>query len=616
MNSRLAHRGPDSEGHVTRDGVALAMRRLAIIDLHTGDQPIITANGDVAVILNGEIYNFRELREDLQRAGCAFRTRSDTEVVALGYLKYGAGVVDRLKGMFAFALHDRRSGKLLLARDRFGEKPLYYHHRDSTLIFASEMRALLAWPELPRRLNREAFGQFLRLGYTPSPTTLVENIQELPPGCFLEWDAGAVKVSRYYTPDYTPAPELGTADVAIPLVREALKTAVGRQMVSDVPIGALLSGGIDSSAVVAMMQQHSDRPVSTFTVRFSDADYDESAVAREVARHLGTDHHEISIDDNAFQPDDLWRIVEHVGQPFADSSAIPMYVISRSVREHVKVCLTGDGGDEMFAGYPIFNWASQVDRVARVPRPLRRAAGIGLAIARHTPGLRNARFPRQATRALGAADEPSSRRLAAIDTLFLPSELRRLIGDRETLDAARDSLGIVSELPDESAGWTTLRRRMYQSVSQRLTQDMLVKVDRMGMAASLELRAPMLDPDLAALSMRLPDSTLISGGLQKRVLREAVRELLPDIVFTHPKTGFSIPLHRFVNQKYRDTVTELLETPGDVMSLLNLPEVARIAKRGLARQADRADISVYRASHQLWSLLQVAAWAQRFRIQV
>ncbi|MCH7642795.1 MAG: asparagine synthase (glutamine-hydrolyzing) [Chloroflexi bacterium] len=450
MNSRLAHRGPDSEGHVTRDGVALAMRRLAIIDLHTGDQPIITANGDVAVILNGEIYNFRELREDLERAGCTFRTRSDTEVVALGYLKYGTGVVDRLKGMFAFALHDRRSGKLLLARDRFGEKPLYYHHRDSTLIFASEMRALLAWPELPRRLNREAFGQFLRLGYTPSPTTLVENIQELPPGCFLEWDAGAVKVSRYYTPDYTPAPELGAADVAIPLVREALKTAVGRQMVSDVPIGALLSGGIDSSAVVAMMQQHSDRPVSTFTVRFSDADYDESAVAREVARHLGTDHHEISIDDNAFQPDDLWRIVEHVGQPFADSSAIPMYVVSRSVREHVKVCLTGDGGDEMFAGYPIFNWASQVDRVARIPRPLRRAAGIGLAIARHTPGLRNARLPRQATRALGAADEPPSRRLAAIDTLFLPSELRRLIGDRETLNAGHDSLGIVSELPDES----------------------------------------------------------------------------------------------------------------------------------------------------------------------
>ena len=616
MNARLSHRGPDSEGHVRRDGVVLAMRRLAIIDLDTGDQPITTANGDVSVILNGEIYNFRELRRDLELTGHTFRTNSDTEVVGLGYLEYGAGVVDRLKGMFAIALHDRRSGTLLLARDRFGEKPLYYYRRESTIVFASEMRALLAWPGLPRRLDREVFGQYLRFGYTPSPKTLIEGVQELPPGCVLRWDAGNVNISRYYVPDYTPDPELALPEVAIPLVRDALKAAVGRQMVSDVPIGALLSGGIDSSAVVAMMQQHSDRPVSTFTVRFSDTRYDESAVAREVADHLGTDHHEITVDDNAFHADDLWRIVDHVGQPFADSSAIPMYMVSRSVREHVKVCLTGDGGDEMFAGYPIFRWASQVDRVARVPWPLRRAAGMSLALARHVPGLRDARLLRQGGRALDAANESPSRRLGAIDTLFRAAELRRLIDDPTTLEASRNALAVVSELPEQSSEWTTLRRRMYQSLSQRLPQDMLTKVDRMGMATSLELRAPMLDPDLAELSMRLPDSMLMSAGLQKRVIREAVKEFLPDVVFTHPKTGFSIPLHRFVNQEYRDVATELLEKPNDVMSLLNRDELARIMKRGLVRQADQADISVYRASHQLWSLLQIAAWAHRFSIQV
>ena len=616
MNKALTHRGPDASGQVALDGVGLASSRLAIIDLESGDQPICVADQGVAIVLNGEIYNYRELRCQLESKGHRFQTRSDTEVIAVGYLEYGVGIVERLRGMFSFAIHDRRNETVILARDRFGEKPLFYWNGPNGLVFSSELRSLLEWPEVPRRMDREALAYFLRFGYSPWPSSLFDGVNELPPGSVMTYRDGVPKIEEYYRPFYKPDPALADLHAATEAVGAALETAVRRQMVSDVPIGAFLSGGIDSGAVVSTLQRLSDRPVQTFTVRFADDDYDESVVARTVAERLGTDHHEISVGDAEFSSDDLYRIVDHMGQPFVDSSAIPSYLISRAVRPHVKVCLTGDGGDEMFAGYPIFRWAATVDRIAGVPAPLRNGARIVAGAARRMPGLGSSGVVRQAHRALTAAGGRSENRLSAIGSIFLPEELESLVVDPEVRSVSTGSLQLANDLPAEAESWPALRRRMYLLTRQQLPQDMLTKIDRMSMAASLELRAPLLDADLTDLAMTLPENVLISGKVQKLALREAVRPYLPDIVFNQSKSGFSIPLHRFRNEAFREAAHDLLDVPTGPLAVLDPKQVAAVVERGLTRSEDRADITVYRATHQLWALMQLASWSKRFNVTV
>ena len=614
MNAKLAHRGPDSDGYEERDGIGIAIRRLAIIDLETGDQPMPSGDGAVHVVLNGEIYNYRELRKELQSRGHRFKTRSDTEVVANGYLQWGDELIPRLSGMFAIAVHDHRDGSLFLARDRFGEKPLFYHATNDRLVFSSELQSLMEWPDTPRVVDLEALSYFLRFGYPPTPLTMLQDVRELDPGSTLLWKSGTIQTERYYEPDYTPDPALSDPNVAIGAVQDARRSAVARQMVSDVPLGAFLSGGIDSSGVVALMQEASSTPIKTYTVRFQEEGYDEGPIARAVADHLGTEHHELVVENAGFTPDDLWRIVDHVGQPFADSSAIPTHVISQRVSEEVKVCLTGDGGDDMFAGYDRFRWAAQVDRLGRLPGPMLKLGGAILSAARRSPGLRSSGIARRTARAIEAATEPANLRMAAIESLFSKAELGRLIADPNLLSITDRDSPRMSELPDAAKEWTQLRRHMHLGISQKLPRDYLVKIDRMSMASSLELRAPLLDPEVTAISMRLPDNMLIRDGVQKYALREAVRPLLPDVVFSHPKTGFSVPLHRFQNDAYRDTVMEILGERTGVLSLLNGREIDRIIDLGLNRKQDRADISVYRASHQLWALLQLGAWSSRFGI--
>lgn len=616
MNCALVHRGPDSAGRYSHDGVSLAVRRLAIIDLETGDQPISSEDEAIWVTLNGEIYNYRELTAELQKRGHRFKTRSDTEVIVHGYEEYGVSIVERLKGMFAIALYDATRRRLYLARDRFGEKPLFYHSSADGLVFSSELASLLEWPGLPRETDREALGYYLRMGFVPEPLTFFRDIAQLPAGCWMRWEDDRAEIHRYHQPDYSPDPGLEDEGAVLEAVEDALKNAVRRQMVSDVPLGAFLSGGIDSSAVVAMLQSASSEPIKTFTIRFEEASYDESPVARAVARHLGTEHHEITVGNAGFVPDDLWRIIDHCGTPFADSSAIPTYLISKRVREHVKVCLTGDGGDEMFAGYDDFVWGRQAQVVARVPGPFLDAAHGAAGALGGLPGFRGSSMVRRARRVFQAARQPGLLKFAMIHSLFLPGEIRGLVRDGEIEATACGQLPRLTDQPDEAASWTNLRRMMYFRVKHMLPQDMLTKIDRMSMANSLELRAPMLDPDLAELTMKLPDRYLINGRERKYILRRIIRPLLPAEVFSHPKTGFSIPLHKFQNAAYAELAGELLASRAGPMSLLDPRAVDRIRERGLVRQEDRADVSVYRASHQLWALMQLAAWAQRFRVDV
>lgn len=617
MNAALDHRGPDNRGQFDDGGVSLAMCRLAIIDVQGGNQPLFGEDRQTIAVVNGEIYNFRALRDELTRAGYRFRTGTDSEVVVHGYSHWGDDVVHRLHGMFALAVYDRGQRELLLARDRFGEKPLFYYlGAGGEIAFSSELRSLLAWRAIPRVMDREAMGYFLRVGFVPSPRTAFAGIAAVQPGHWLRWRmGGAVKKHAYFVPRAVPDPRLANDGAATEAVAGALKAAVRRQAVSDVPLGAFLSGGIDSSAVVAMLAAQLGR-VRTFTVRFEDARYDESAIAREVATHLATEHHEIVVPNLAFEADDLWRIIDHVGMPFADSSAIPTYHLCRQVREHVTVALSGDGGDEAFAGYPFFRWGLWARQLGALPKAGLVAAAAAVRTVANLPAAGAMTRLRQIRRALDAAACPPALVPAALASIFDARDLSLLVSDPTIRNTACGPLPLLTELfPGTEAG-SPLRTLMAYRLQNNLPGDMLVKVDRMSMACSLEVRAPMLDVNLVDLAMTLPDRQLLRGRVGKYALRNAVKAHLPASVLAHPKSGFSIPLHHFQNAAYAELSRGLLGPGSRVRDLFSSGPIDDALELGLTLTRDRADTSVYRASHQLWSLVQIAAWVERFEVSM
>jgi asparagine synthase (glutamine-hydrolysing) len=618
MNAALLHRGPDQTGQLDGDGCSLAMRRLSIIDLEGGCQPMHNEDGNLTIVFNGEIYNFQTLRRQLERSGRhVFRTQSDTEVLLHLFEEHGAATPSLLRGMFAFCIYDRRDDSLFLARDRFGEKPLYYSENGGAFGFSSELPSLLRWKELPRRLDYKALYYLLHFGYVPQPLTLFENIRQLPPGHSLAWRNQTATVVRYFTPIYRPDKALSDERVAVEALRGELMKAVASQMVCDVPLGAFLSGGIDSSTVVAAMQRQSSRPIQTFTVRFERQEYDESAIARTVARHLGTDHHEFVVRDEGFQPEDLWRVLRHFGQPFLDSSAIPTFLISQQIRRHATVALSGDGGDEVFAGYRYFSKTMAVDRLAHLPRPLL-ALGDGLVTTLSMlPWLRGKTPMRKAHRALRVASLPPDIRPAHMETLFHFEE----IGDLITPALARKFCAFTDTFTAPTIAATgdvsRLRQLMHYWVAFRLPENMLAKVDRMSMATSLEVRCPLLSAEVSDLAMKLPDQHLIRGKTRKYLLREAGRKWLPDAVYRHPKMGFTIPLHTFMNQHYDELCGRYLgqRNQGLVGELFSKKAIEAIIARGKLQRSNAAT-SVHRTSHQLWALLQLSSWAECYNVDL
>jgi asparagine synthase (glutamine-hydrolysing) len=614
----LRHRGPDAEGFYFADGIALGHRRLSVLDTASrANQPMHSPDGKSVIIFNGEIYNFPELKRELESQGERFGTTSDTEVLLRLIEREGPSCLPRLRGIFAFAVWNREKRELLLARDPFGEKPLYLARRGGTLDFASELRALLELPDVERRLDYQALGYFLECGLVPWPGTMFNDIAVLEPGHWMRWREGQIETHRYFELDYRVDRDLDALPDAAEAVRSALRVAVRRQMISDVPVGAFLSGGIDSSSIVALMQESSSRPVLTFNVRFEDTGYDESPVARRVAQHLGTEHHELTVTNQGFTEADFWRILDHVGMPFHDSSAIPTYVVSRYARQLVTVALSGDGGDELFAGYTTFQWGQTVNRIARLPTWVTRTGAAAAQAAGRLPGLAAAGRLRQARKAFDAASIPGDiPRFRAIQRLFSQEDVARLLKPDAALRAERRRVNRLEQAPPRADRWTSLRRMMFNRIEHELSSDMLVKVDRMSMANSLEVRAPMLDPDLAALSARLPDRHLRNGTLGKLVLREAMRPFLPAEVFSHRKWGFSIPLHRFINDQFRQIASRLLAPEGPMRDLIDSRAAAQVLHRGLVRVSDAADFSVYQATHQLWSLMQLGGWLERYKVSL
>lgn len=549
---RLRHRGPNAEGAYDSPGAWIGQTRLAVIDLQHGDPPITNEDESVGAALNGEIYNYRELRATLLADGHRFSSEGDTEVIAhLAETHDPVGVARRLEGMFAFAVWDRRQERLILARDRFGKKPLYYWHDGRRLVFASEIKSLLANPNVPRRLRGAAIPDYLTFGYVPTPNTFFEGIRSVPPGHVLVAQAGLEpKLERYWEPQYPGASPVSGLDISFDAgaaaVRDKLRAAVERRLISDVPLGAFLSGGIDSSSVVALMAQASDRPVSTFTIGFDDFEgYDERPYARMVAERYGTDHTEFVVNPDASEL--IERLVWHYDQPFGDSSALPTFVLSELTRGHVTVALCGDGGDELFAGYERFAAALAIARYERLPASLRaRVRSLGERLPAGPSRVAKLR------RLLVRSDLTASMALLAWVS-YVPLEWKlKLLGPGSAAApiAAEADEGIAAyeQTWRRSAGAHPLDRLLDLNIRTYLLDDLLPKVDRMSMAHALEVRAPFLDRELAELAFRLSPGARMRGVSLKRVLKAAVGDLLPREILERPKRGFGVPLDRWFRQ--------------------------------------------------------------------
>src|SRR5688572_11169125 len=504
MCERMAHRGPDSEGLMVREGIALGMRRLAIIDLVTGEQPAFNEDETVAVILNGEIYNYRELRTRLEKLGHSFRSSSDTEVLPHLYEEYGTEMVQHLNGMFAFALWDSRRRRLFIARDRFGEKPLYWGIFDGTLLFASEPKVLLAHPAVRPGLNLEALRQYLSFDYIPAPLSIYEGISKLPAAHTLTLEDGRVEVQRYWCLSYQTRTPVPSEAEAAEQLQSLLADSVSMRLVSDVPLGVLLSGGVDSSTVAAMAVRASSEAVKTFSISFAESSFDESSYARAVAKFLGTDHHEERLSANLAA-----NLVSEIGswmdEPFSDPSLVPTYLLSRFTRKHVTVALGGDGGDELFAGYPMYwghRWAEVYERV---PRFLRR--GLIEPIVNRLPvKTKNLSFDYRARRfVLGAGNEQVARHHIWFGS-FTPAEQTALLTNDVKRASDSDVYSRARALLAECDSDDMVERMQSLDTQLYLAEDILTKVDRASMAVSLEVRAPFLDPRVAEYAASLPSS--------------------------------------------------------------------------------------------------------------
>jgi len=599
---RLDHRGPDARGCFYAPRGVIGQNRLAIIDLITGDPPIANEDESVAAVLNGEIYNFRELRDGLRRAGHEFTSQGDTEI--LTHLAEDASPVDlarRLDGMFAFAIWDDRRGRLVLGRDRLGKKPLFYWASDGRLVFGSEIKAVLADAVVPRRLDERAIPAYLTFGYVPTPRTFFDGVNSLPPGHVLTFvPGGEPLIERYWEPPVSGTDGVTrlsrSLEVATREVRSRLEAAVRRRLISDVPLGAFLSGGVDSTAVVGIMSSELDQPVQTFTIGFDDKDgYDERPFARLAARQHATDHHEFVVRPDAV--DLVEKLVWHHDQPFGDSSAIPTFLLSEVTRGHVTVALSGDGGDELFAGYERFAAALAARRYAALPRPLHTAIRSGLTV-----------LPRQGLRGRAA----SLQRFARAAELGLPHAFRSWISyigesDRDALlDGHRDDWGFedYQSIWDASHGAHPLDRLLDLNLRTYLLDDLLVKADRMSMAHALEVRSPFLDIELLELTTRLHPRLKARGLSLKRVLRAAVSDLLPAEIMRRPKKGFGVPLDRWFRQDLRGYLAATLGARDARVKEHLVPEA-------LNRLLAEHDSGLRNHGHAIWTLLTLEVFLRR-----
>lgn len=600
MAATMLHRGPDAGGiYVSSDRkVGLCHRRLSILDLSpTGAQPMEDESVSAVLSYNGEVFNFREIRDELSSLGHRFRGTSDTEVILAAYRQWGIRCVDRFIGMFAFALWDEREGKLFLVRDRLGIKPLYYHAGGGLFLFASELKPLMEHPDFPRAVDRDALQYFLQFMYVPAPSSIFAGCRKLPPGHI----GTLTREGRWEMHPFWDVLDHWGKDVDTRSSEEELteelaslvRSSVRYRMISDVPLGAFLSGGIDSSLTVAVMQSVSSRPVRTFSIGFHEKGFDETPFARKVAAHLGTEHHEEFCDPSQAVPI-IRRLPEYYDEPFADPSAIPTMMVSRFARRHVTVSLSGDGGDELFCGYPRYSWYRSLGRLAAVPLPARKAVGRLLY-----------RIPNN--RAKKAAASLSQAR--SIDAY------RNLVGicEKERLPRLLDRLSGDSSLPfyetyRQTEGLEELSRLMAVDLRTYLPDDILTKVDRASMAYSLEARVPLLDHRIVEFAGRLPLHYKFRGGTQKYLLKNLLFRFVPRELVERPKMGFGVPLDLWFRGEMRSLVREYLDP-------VRLGQEGYFRPEGVVQLVDEHLSGRRNHFMILWALIQFGLWKEHYRIE-
>jgi len=599
MNDSIRHRGPDDDGFYFSDGVGLAMRRLAIIDLKSGKQPIHNAGQTAWIVFNGEIYNYRELRKQLEGLGHRFYTDSDTEAIIHAYDRYGTDCPKHLRGMFAFAIWDLRNKSLFLARDRVGKKPLLYCHTNGNLIFGSEFTALLRHPEVSREVNYEAIHHYLTLICVPAPLTAYQSIRKLEPGHWLLWRDGEIKSEQYWQLDFSNKIEISEQEAGERVV-DLLREAVRIRLMSEVPLGAFLSGGIDSSAVVALMAQESSEPVKTFSIGFEEQDFSELHHARRVAEHVGADHHEFIVRPNAMEI--LPTLVEHYGEPFADSSAIPSYYVSRETRRYVTVALNGDGGDECFAGYDRYAAMNLAQRYMRLL-----PAGVLTNVAKLLPDIQSRSNPvGRGKRFLKSASLTTVQRYLRWISSFDENARRDLYSPEfENRMNGFSTADIIKPWFAKANGAGIVDASLLTDTMTYLPNDLLVKMDIASMTVSLEARSPFLDHHLMEFAASLPEKLKLRRMTTKYLLKRILKDLVPQENLKRGKMGFGVPIGHW----FRGTMQPFLRE-----TLLSEKALSRglFKKEKVRNIVDSHVQGKENHDHRLWTLLMLELWFERF----
>lgn len=603
MNRCIVHRGPDEDGFFVKGNIALAMRRLAIIDLKGGQQPIFNEDRTKAIVFNGEIYNFQQLKKDLEARGHRFYTNCDTEVIVHLYDEYGTDCVQHLRGMFAFAIWDETDKSLFIARDRVGKKPLLYSHKpNGDLIFGSEFTAILAHPGISREVDFNAIDSYLSYLCVPAPQTAFKEIRKLEPAHWLRWKDGKIEAKRYWLPDFSKKIKISEAE-AIEETTRIVREATKMRMIAEVPLGAFLSGGVDSSTVVALMAQESEKPVKTFSIGFEEQDFSELKYAKRVANHVGAEYNEFIVKPNALEI--LPELVEHYGEPYADSSAIPTYYVSKETRQFVTVALNGDGGDESFAGYErhaAMKIAELYHRVPHFARKLLVETPINLI---PTSELKKSRV-RDAKRFLQAASLPKTERYFRWMSTFNRAAKKEIYTkDFEAKVSDQNASTFLDQWFAKANGSGILDATLLTDQMTYLPNDLLVKVDIASMAVSLEARSPFLDHKVIEFAASLPESIKMKGFETKSLLKKVAARLVPKEVIYRRKMGFGVPIGNWFRSEMKDFVRDILLSEKSL-------------KRGIVKPAM---LEKYVNEHtnaekdhtfQIWTLLMLELWFQHF----
>ena len=603
MNRAIVHRGPDDDGFYVDQNAAMAMRRLAIIDLAGGKQPMHNADRTKWIVFNGEIYNYRELRADLEKRGHRFYTHSDTEAIVHLYDEYGADCLRHLRGMFAIAIWDEVDRSLFLARDRVGKKPLLYSHLpNGDLVFGSEFAAVLEHGSVPREVDHAAIDEYLSFICVPAPRTAFKHIRKLEPGHWLRWRAGEVETRRYWLPDFSQKVKI-TEREAIEETTRILAESTRLRMISEVPLGAFLSGGVDSSIVVALMARESSSPVKTFSIGFEEQDFSELKYARRVAEHVGAEYHEFIVRPDAVEV--LPTLVEHYGEPFADSSALPTYYVSRETRRHVTVALNGDGGDESFAGYERYMAMELAELYRRIPRPLRRWVIEGPVNLLPSSELHKTRV-REVQRFLISANEGRGERYFRWMSAFKPAAKPALYTAGFAAEVGQHrAADVLDQWFARAEGLGMLDATLLTDQMTYLPNDLLPKVDIASMANSLEARSPFLDHNVIEFAASLPENLKMNLFRPKYLLKKVAARLVPPEVVYRRKMGFGVPIGKWFRGEMSGFVSDILLSERSLgRGLFEPAEIRRYVDQHIKGEFDHAT--------QLWSLLMLELWYRRF----